>query len=346
VLHVGLDLSRTRVDVCVISAHGEVLGRFQAPADRDGLYGLARRLAVFGEPVRAVVESMNGARFVHDELTGHGWDVLLADAQKVKGLAPLACKTDEIDANVLAQLSWRDLVPAIWLPDPMLRQERERARFRLPLVKHRTSLKNRVHATLICFGYQRSMSDLFGVKGRQLLERLEIPEPWCGNLHASVVLIDDLTRRIGELESEVQRLGADHRYLPLLLTVPGVGWVLGYTIAAEIGDIARFPTPAKLVGYTGLCPRVKQSGDVDRRGPLSKHGPRYLRWALIEAAQHAADHPLYRERYQQTKRRLGKGRGANVAKIQLARQLAEAIWHMLTRNQPSAPADARKPLAA
>ena len=47
-----------------------------------------------------------------------GWEVEIADAQKVKGLAPLACKTDRIDAWVLAELSRRDLVPAIWLPRP------------------------------------------------------------------------------------------------------------------------------------------------------------------------------------------------------------------------------------
>jgi hypothetical protein len=52
-------------------------------------------VAVYGEPVRGVVESMNGARFVHDELISHGWEVLVADAQKVKGLAPLACKTGQ-----------------------------------------------------------------------------------------------------------------------------------------------------------------------------------------------------------------------------------------------------------
>ncbi len=68
--------------------------------------------------MRAVIESMNGARFVHDTLELAGWDVEIADAQKVKGLAPLACKTDRIDAWVLAELSRRDLVPAIWLPDP------------------------------------------------------------------------------------------------------------------------------------------------------------------------------------------------------------------------------------
>ena len=126
-LHVGLDLSRKRVDVCLISSEGELVGHFRAPADRDGLYGLTRRVAVYDESVRGVVESMNGARFVHDELVKYGWEVLDADARRVKGLAPLACKTDKIDARVLAELSFRDLVPAIWLPTPELRAERERA---------------------------------------------------------------------------------------------------------------------------------------------------------------------------------------------------------------------------
>src|SRR5438445_393025 len=228
-LHVGLDLSRQRVDVCLISSEGELVEHFRAPSDRDGLYGLSRRVAVYDEPVRGVVESMNGARFVHDELIKYGWEVLVADAQRVKGLAPLACKTDKIDARVLAELSLRDLVPAIWLPDPQVRRERELARFRLHLVRHRSSLKNRLHSTLITFG---------------------------------------------------------------------------------------------------------------KPCPISKHGPKYLRWALFEAALNACDHPLYRERYERTKKRLGRQRGPKVAQIELSRKLTEAIWHMLTRNQPFAPAGA------
>ena len=140
-----------------------------------------------------------------------------------------------------------------------------------------------------------------------------------------------------EIERWLQRSGADHRYIPLLMTAPGIGWVTGFTIAAEIGDISRFSSPVKLTGYTGLCPRVNQSGEVDRRGPISKHGPRYLRWGLMEAAIHASAHPLYKERYQRTKRRLGRQRGAKVAQIELARKLTEAIWYMLTRNQPFKP---------
>jgi len=238
---------------------------------------------------------------------------------------------------VLAELSFRDLVPAIWLPTPELRREREQSRYRLYLVKHRTSLKNRIHATLIAFGYPRGMSDLFGAHGRRLLERLDVPEPWLSTMRASLELIDDLDRRIAQIEQELQRSGADHAYVPLLLTAPGIGWVTGFTIAAEIGDIDRFASPVKLTGYTGLCPRVSQSGEVDRRGPLAKHGPRYLRWGLMEAAIAASSHPLFKERYQRTKRRLGRQRGAKVAQIELARKLTEAIWYMLTRNQPFKP---------
>lgn len=337
-LYAGLDLSRQRLDVHVLDALGERVEVLAVAPDRDALVTLTRRLARHGQEVTAVIESMTGARFVHDQLELLGWDVEIADAVKVKGLAPLAAKTDKIDARVLAELARRDLVPAIWLPDPEVRAERERARFRLHLVKHRVALKNRVHATLASFGQPVPMSDLFGRSGRQLLARLEIPEPWHTTLSTSLELVDELDGRIAACEAELRTLGASHPDMALLQSVPGVGWVLGYTIASEIGDIARFRSPKALVGYTGLCPFVRQSGKGDHRGPLTKHGPKYLRWALIEATSHAARHPGYAARYERTRRRLGRQRGAAVARVELARDLAEAIWHMLTKGQPFAPA--------
>ncbi|MET0512686.1 MAG: transposase, partial [Thermoleophilaceae bacterium] len=149
-LHAGLDLSRRKLDVCLLNHDGEQLDQLAVAPDVDSLRTLARRVdEVHAEPVCAVVESMTGARFVHDTLEQEGWDVEIADAQKVKGLAPLACKTDKIDSMVLAVLSHRDLVPAIWLPDPRVREQRELARFRMHLVKHKSALKNRVDSTLI-----------------------------------------------------------------------------------------------------------------------------------------------------------------------------------------------------
>jgi transposase len=333
-LYAGLDLSRHKVDVHVLDENGATVTATSVAPDAAGLRLLAGKVALYGREVTAAIESMNGARFVHDQLELVGWEVELADAAKVRGIAPLAAKTDRIDAWVLAELARRDLVPAIWLPDPAVRGERERARFRLHLVHHRSALKNRIHATLITFGHPVPVSDLFGVGGRRLLASLEIPEPWATTLGRSLELVDDLDRQIERCADELRAAGADHPYVPLLTTIPGISWILGYTIAAEIGNIGRFASPKKLAGYTGLCPQVFQSGASDRRGPLAKAGPRYLRWALVEAAVHASRSPLYHARYENTKRRLGKQRGAKVARVELARELTNAIWFMLTRQEP------------
>ena len=345
-LFAGLDLSRQRLDVHVLDEAGRTVEVTAVHPDADALGTLAMHVARHGQDVRAAVESMTGARFVHDQLELAGWDVAIGDAAKVKGLAPLAAKTDKIDARVLAELARRDLVPEVWLPDPSVRAARERARFRLHLVRHRVALKNRIHATLMSFGHPVPVSDLFSKGGRQLLERMAIPEPWSTTLATSLRMVDELEREIGGYEAELRRLGADHPYVPHLMTVPGIGWVLGYTIAAEIGDIDRFASPKKLVGYTGLCPRVYQSGEQDRRGSLAKNGPKHLRWALVEGAATAARSPHFRERYLRTKRRLGRQRGPSIARVELARDLTTAIWHMLTKDQPFAPAGPASQLVA
>src|SRR2546428_10512463 len=195
-LYAGLDLSRKLLDFHLLDGEGATVERGATPPGADGLHRLSERVARHGTPVRAAIESMNGARFVHDRLELAGWQVEIADAQKVKGLAPLACKTDRIDAWVLAELTRRDLVPAIWLPDPMVRAERERARWRLHLVRHRSSLKQRVHAVLLTHGKPCPVSDLFGARGRQRLARLRLPEPWACDVEAWLPPLAELERQI------------------------------------------------------------------------------------------------------------------------------------------------------
>src|SRR5439155_27271118 len=106
-LSAGLARSRMRLAFQLLDSEGATVEVGAAPPDADGLLGLTRRLDRHREPIRAAIESMNGARFVHDRLELQGWQVEIADAQKVKALAPLACKTDRIDAWVLAELARR-----------------------------------------------------------------------------------------------------------------------------------------------------------------------------------------------------------------------------------------------
>jgi transposase len=87
------------------------------------------------------------------------------------------------------------------------------------------------------------MSDLFGVAGRRLRKELEMPEPWRSHVDDNLVLIDDLEARITEIATGLRRSGADHRYIPMLMTAPGFGWITSFTGACELGAISRFASP-------------------------------------------------------------------------------------------------------
>jgi transposase len=151
-------------------------------------------------------------------------------------------------------------------------------------------------------------------------------------------VIDLLDERIAPLHEELRPFAAADPRVLLLRTIPGIGELLGLAIAAEIGDIARFGSPRKLIGYAGLAPRVNQSGERSRTGALSKAGSRTLRWAAVEAA-HQAWRPTnpWHELYTQLAARHGK----NPAKSAVARKVLIAAWHVLSREQPFKPSRPR-----
>jgi transposase len=143
--YVGIDWAYRRAAWCAKSTSGEIRSEGVVPADEDGLAKLA---LVLGPDVSACLEMMSGAVWVRDRLQAAGWQVEIADARKVKAVAPLACKTDKVDARVLAELCRRDLVPAVWVPSLSDRELRERLNRRAHLIRLRTATKNRVFGAL------------------------------------------------------------------------------------------------------------------------------------------------------------------------------------------------------
>ena len=130
--------------------------------------------------------------------------MLIADAQKVKGLAPLACMTDHIDARVLAELSWGTWSRRSGGPTPRLAASVSSRASGCTGSTIARPLKDRIHATLITFR-RPCPSDLFGYTGRELLDRLAIPDPWRRNVDASLQLIDDLELQTASLTVELKR---------------------------------------------------------------------------------------------------------------------------------------------
>lgn len=135
--YLGIDWGTRRAAWCAIDDGGE-LREATIAAEQDGL---ARLVLTVGaeQPVRGCIEMMSGAVWVRDQLASVGWEIRIADARKAKAIAPLACKTDRVDARVLADLVRRDLVPEVWVPSVDERANRERLRRRSHLIRLRTS---------------------------------------------------------------------------------------------------------------------------------------------------------------------------------------------------------------
>jgi transposase len=328
---VGIDWSYRRAAWCALSPSGAVVGEGVVPADEDGL---ARLIIERGVEVRGVVEMMSRAVWVRDRLAGAGWQVQIAHARKVRDVAPLACKTDKVDARVLAELCRRDLVPELWVPSLSDRELRERLRRRTHLVRMRASAMNRIFGLLTQWGMRLSLDRLRQPDAMELLEQRGVPAVWRRSVCEALEVIDLLDSRITPLEQELRPLARADPRVALLDTIPGVGDLLGLTLASEIGDVSRFASARKLIGYAGLSPKINQSGDRSRTGALSKAGSRTLRWAAVEAAQHAWResnpwHRLYTD--------LAERAGKNPAKAAVARKILIAAWHVLSRQQPFKP---------
>jgi transposase len=179
---------------------------------------------------------------VRDRLAGAGWEVEVADARKVKNVAPLACKTDRVDARVLAELCRRELVPALWIPSLEERALRERLKRRLHLVRLRTSAKNRVFGLLTQWGLSIPLRRLRQADAMELLRARGVPEVWRRSVAEALEVIELLDKRIAPLDQELGPLARADRRVCLLLMIPGVGPVLGLTIAPRSAT-----SPASLV---------------------------------------------------------------------------------------------------
>jgi transposase len=259
-------------------------------------------------------------------------EVQLAHPQRVQAIAAAQVKTDSIDASTLSQLLRADLIPRAYIPGTETRRLREIVRQRLFLVRFRTMMKNRIHALLERHHVSLpSVSDLFGKKGRQYLSRVVLTVSAQQLLTQDLKLLDSLDEEIKQTEQWLKsNLGEDRR-MKILLTVPGLGQLLGAVVALEIDTIERFSRSSKLVAYAGLAPSTYASGGRVTHGGLMKQSNKWLRWALVEAAWAAVRcDPYFRSQFSLR----CKSKGSQTAIVAVARRLAEVVWHVLRENRP------------
>jgi len=289
-----------------------------------------------GTPV--AIEATANWYWITDEIEQAGAVPRLVHPRKAKLMMGQINKTDRLDTQGMNRLQRNGTLPTVWIPPGPLRELRELTRTRVVLVAQRTRWKNRVTATLAKWGLPASeYSDPYGKSARvELEERLErLPEQTRWATRQMLRQMDTLREQIGQFEKRLEELVEVTPEMQWLETLPGVGVILAATMALEIGEVGRFLSAERLASYAGTVPRVHASGDRVRYGRTRPDVNRYLKWAFAEAGNSVAlNHRRQPQRHvSQLYARLRQRKGHSKVVGAVARHLAEAAFHVLSRQQ-------------
>ena len=319
---VGMDLHRRRSVMVRMTEAGEVLETVQILNDVDRLNWVIDRAGVDPE---VVLEATYGWYWAVDALQAAGARVHLAHPLGVKAFEYRRVKNDVRDATDLADLLRMGRLPEGWIAPPATRELRELVRHRAKLVGLRAHGKAEVHAVLAKCGIQVLMSDLFGVQGTGLLDRLALPAPYAARIASLRRLMDDVDFEIDLFENLARgRLRTDPGYTAVQ-QIPGIGAILGAVFVAEVGDVHRFGNAAQLACWAGLTPKHHESDTHVRRGPITKQGSRLVRWAAVESVKRVGPHT----RTGALRERVAARRGANIGAVAAARLQVEYVFYAL-----------------
>ena len=152
-------------------------------------------------------------------------------------------------------------------------------------------------------------------------------------LQNCVKRIAHATEEISDIEDEIDRQAAVNEDAKLLMSMTGIETFAAMMLVSEIGDITRFKTADRLVSWTGMCPRVYQSGNVTHHGRMKKASNRRINWIMIQAANVAVRHDdRLKLFYQHVKTRHGDNHP--IAITHVANKMVRIIWKMLTAREP------------
>ena len=334
--YVGFDVHKHYVMVGAVDRGQQTL----LPPRKVALVELAGWAKKHLKPTdQVVLEATTNAWYVHDLLKPLVDRVVVTHPPHIKLIAGAMVKTDKKDTMVLAKLLAVNLVPEVWVPPEHVRDLRALIAHRRRLISQQTQCKNRLQSVLHRHHILPPQGKLYHPDNRAWWLELSLSAGDKLRVRQELLMLEQLDSLISETTKELHRLSLTDPWqeeLPYLVQLPGIGVMTGMLILCAIGDIQRFPSAKKLVGYAGLGARVHASGLSFRTGAITKQGRKELRAALIEAAWVAI---RFDERWREQFERLEGRIGRHKAIVAIARKLLVVIWHVLYHRRADRQAD-------
>ena len=323
-IHVGVDLHQRFCYITVMEARGKIVQAGPVTNEKLALRKYFRQFR--GKEVQVAVEACGFWPAFREVVEPEVKRLVLVHPQRVKAIASAKLKNDRVDSATLAHLLRCDLLPESWKADRETQARRQQVRLRATLVRHRTRLKNQVHAVLHQQGLRSPVTDLFGKRGRLWLGGVKLPVQAREAVNVCLRLLDGYSEEIQKQNLQLSEKAKQDQRAQWLMTIPGIGECSAMMLLAEIGEIARFCDKEALCSYAGLVPRVRESAGKAARGGITRQGSPWLRWIMVEAAQVATRCSPAAKRYYE---RLARKKHKHVARVALARKLLIAVYALL-----------------
>jgi transposase len=289
-----------------------------------------------------VIEATTNAWAIYDQLVDLVGRAVVAHPAQVKLIAEARVKTDTVDGLTLAQLLRAAMLPEVWVPPQHVRDLRALLSHRRRQVSLQTTAKNRLQSVLHRLNLRPPDGDLFAQRQRDWWDTLDLSATERLRVDQDLATLEHIHPQIAAIDAELRRLSTSElwaEHVPYLLQLPGIAVLTAMTILGAIGDVTRFPSAKKLVGYAGLGAGVHDSGKTHRDKGITKQGRRDLRYVLIEAARVAVQtHPYWKRAFAPLAKRIGDHK----AVVAIARKLLIAIWHVLMAKTADRRADAEQ----
>ncbi len=323
-LHAGIDLHSNNLMIGLVDQDGKRVSHRKLKCD-------LKEVEDFLKPHRAQIESMavestfNGYWLV-DGLRKLKYPIDLANPAKIEQYSGLKHAGDKDDAYHLADLQRLKILPKAYVYDPQLRPVRDLLRRRINLVQQRTALYLSFKSL-----FARTTGQALDLKELKKMEPEQAPKLYEHPANQLIAQIQaehmaGLDRSIGRIEKAVLACAREIPLYEKLLTIPGIGRILGMTITMEVGDISRFKTDGDFASYCRVVDAKRISNDKRKADNNQKCGNKYLAWAFVEAANFA-------RRYDDNCRKWYDRKAGKTSKIiatkALACKLAKAAWHVM-----------------
>lgn len=323
-----------------LDVHKHYLVAYGVDREQQRVYGPRR--VDYTELPRWLRKELTAADAVALEMTTNTWEmvdllephvhsVTVVHPPEVKAIVKARVMTDKKAARILAQLHAAGLLPAVWVPPKAVREIRSLIAGRRRMVALSTRAKNTLHAMLHSHHLPPpAVKDPFHPRVRSWWEALPLSPPEMVRLLAELDTLAFARTQQKRFEAALAVMAAADERVPLLAQLPGIGIIGAMTLLGAIGDIARFPSAQKLVGYAGLGAQVHDSGQSRWTGGITKSGRRDLRRVMVDAARHASHvHGHWKVQFDRLAPRIGRPK----AIVAIARKLLVAVWHILTRQE-------------